>query len=550
MQAICEHILLFFPGVVNVIYRDSASSQPYRFNGVAGEPTTTSLPEGFPQNCTTCESGLPTEYCDHKKQLCVKLTGRNVSILSTNVSLRDGSPYPLDGTTCTPRYLHQENKMTYAIVCEQSFYQHFHLREDGSPELGGISQRSGVGGILVQGLSSSSNHPELYHVEIQENPSYAYIITYEVYRHHEGQIFPEYGFIACSPDSLTLHPAFSLTGRFFLYCLKYNNQAYFWCSVYTTECIELELCSDPLPSPPGHAGIGTFYTVCGNTITIHNTNNVAEKRSLSFNSSISSHTYLDRNTLVVSTENQQHILTVNKFLKSNSSGDVLTLENTTYCSLQKLISPDVYATACQNDSSYNIRLVSVKSRQSLGTIEGLPEEPRGIYFNAQEPPPPSSPTSLHTPESTENGQHATERQLPVTTFTLTTTTDATANPTTTTPPTPTAATGPKNELIVILTIVSCVVFVVVAIGLFIFICNVKKKQYCNALCRKERRPEQVCEEGNSKDSYMMGLNPTMWNLTDLVYQKATDSESLSGSSGYYSTELNFVSPRQETRPPS
>ena len=375
---------------------DSITLQPYNSTSVAGDrihvPPVDTV---FPGTCTTCDFGTPSEYCEYENQYCIKLSDTSVSIVAVNGSLLYGSPYMLDGA-CTPRYLHRLGRMTYGmtygIICRESSYHRFSFGEDGNPVLHGIEngEPGARSGILVR--SSSGN---LYHVELIES-----IISI----HDIGQSTSVYHEIHsnCIRGSFALHPAFISNGQFHLSCKSENgdpvNRLY---SVKNEDYEPLELCANPLFSPPtSSTGIDTFAVNCSKTLMIYQTNNAAQTYSTSFNSSIASLLYLDKNTLLVDTRSEQHIVVIDRFMNGNGSDGIATLEDTFNCSLlYKLITPNIYATVCRTGLHYEVRLLDKTRRQELSPITDLTTPPRNIFFDAQatSSPPSSDPTITHPP---------------------------------------------------------------------------------------------------------------------------------------------------------
>ena len=220
---------------------DAIVSQAYHFTNATGEPTTFPLPDGYPlQNCTTCDTGMPTDYCDNEDEKCFRISDTGISIIaSTNSSLLYSSPYSL-GSGCTPRYLHQLDKDKYGIICHESSYRLFYIEEDGGgPVLSELSHAEGSGGILVQATDFETY---TIHVEIKQP---GYISTHEIERSNSGFIFPEDGYEGCTPHSL--QPTFAPSGLFFLHCTTDAGERHFLCAVDRQRCTEVDICSNPLP---------------------------------------------------------------------------------------------------------------------------------------------------------------------------------------------------------------------------------------------------------------------------------------------------------------
>ncbi|CAI8053597.1 hypothetical protein GBAR_LOCUS29308, partial [Geodia barretti] len=344
-------------GTLHVVNDNTTTSQLYNYTGVTGNRTTSPLSEPFPQDCTTCLPGYPTEHCDYEKGYCVRLSDGKYAIVGINGSFLYNSPQQLN-TPCTPLYLHRLEDESYAIICLESSFDVLRFKDDGNPELDGLSSGDvGAGGILVEVVGHNNNHRQanLYQVGLEPG----YISTREVKQGLGGFIaIPK----SCIADSVSFRPTFSLTGLFFLQCTtNSNDQAYFLYLVTSHNFQRLDLCANPLPSPPDSTGGDTFTTACGDTLTVYNTNDVSQYRSLSFDGSITSESTLDRNTRLIHAGNSQHLVSLDRFLKDNGSSAAVTLESTPNCSISKLIAPDVYATACQSDSFYVIRLDNVSS---------------------------------------------------------------------------------------------------------------------------------------------------------------------------------------------
>ena len=464
---------------------DAIVSQAYHFTNATGEPTTFPLPDGYPlQNCTTCDTGMPTDYCDNEDERCFRISDTGISIVAgTNGSLLYSSPYSL-GSGCTPRYLHQLDKDKYGIICHESSYRLFYIEEDGGgPVLSELSHAVGSGGILVQTTRDFETYT--IHVEIKSG----YILTHEIESSTNG-FFPEDGYEGCAPHSLSLQPTFA-SGLFFLHCTTDAGERHFLCR---QRCTEVDICSNPLPSPPSTTGgRNTFVAVCGDTLTVYDTNDVTQNYSASFGCNISSHSYLDKDTLLIETESEQHFVTVDTFFNSHGSAGVTTLENTDVCSLHKLLTPDIYATVCRNGLLYSVRIFATASGQELGPIQNLEHQPWDVYFEKQEPPVPS-PTPTPTPPSPETtdttNYHTTDAPSPHETLTPNSTT--TAPPKTTSSVTPTNSTNSANPvtipvsvkvaLAIAAVVVAIVVLVLVSLLVLLFRCRSR---------RKEKFPTQV-----------------------------------------------------------
>jgi hypothetical protein len=519
-------------GAVNVKTEDSIIKQPYHYTSMAGERTITALPDGFPLTCTTCDPGSPTEYCDYDAGVCFKLTNLDISLFSTNGSLLYGSPYALDNQ-CTPRYLQKLNGRKYAIVCKESSYQLFQLAEDGSPVLHriGYGLDGATGGILVQSVGSL---PELYHVELMAG----YIFTYEVDRSKEGHMEP-----ICAQD-LLLHTTFSSRGLFFLSCSSVSgSRRFFLYSVETHNFQELELCANPLPSLPGPTGDDTFAVACGNSLTVYSASNVTNSWSASFEGSIVTSKYLDHTTVLVDTGNKHHIVNVETSMYSGASDGIVTVNDTATCSLvQKLITPDVYATACRRGALYEVRLVNKTSGQSLAPIENLTMEPQDIYFEAQEPPPTSPDTPADTPENTGTPPAGTNDIPPPSdqpiapTAAAGSTSAAPEIPSNPQSPTSAGNVSPKPTLdsthATIVIAVATVVFVAVTLLVLLFVymrmSKKKKRKFCMG-CKKQKLSHVLQEEGDGDNgcsqTYVSGINNPTTSLTTSVSSGHNSSNS-------------------------
>jgi hypothetical protein len=477
-------------GTLHVVNDNTTTSQLYNYTGVTGNRTTSPLSEPFPQDCTTCLPGYPTEHCDYEKGYCVKLSDGKYAIVGINGSFLYNSPQELN-TPCTPLYLHRLEDESYAIICLESSFDVLRFKDDGNPELDGLSSYVGAGGILVEDVGNN-RQANLYQVGLEPG---GYIATREVKKDFDGWIFiPE----SCIADSVSFRPTFSLTGLFFLQCTtNSNDQAYFSCSVTSHNCQRLDLCANPLPSPPDSTGGDTFTTACGDTLTVYNTNDVSQYRSLSFDGSITSESTLDRNTRLIHAGNSQHLVSLDRFLKDNGSSAAVTLESTPNCSISKLIAPDVYATACQSDSFYVIRLDNVSSGQHLGSMQGLTEEPRDILFEAQEaptsPPPEIAVTTRYTsPTPTTTSTVATDID------TTSTTTEQKLPPTN--PPTTRRKTSVSTEAYAIAAVVVVIaVTVIIVVLVFIFKCRANKRSQFSTFALRCRR-RYPTEEANIENS--------------------------------------------------
>jgi hypothetical protein len=499
------------PGTIHVVNDNSTTSQLYNYTRVTGERTISPLSEPFPQDCTTCLPGYPTEHCEYEKGYCVKLSDAKYAIVGTNGSFLYNSPQQLN-TPCTPLYLHRLEDESYAIICRESSFDVLRFKDDGNPGLDGLSSYVGAGGILVEVVGHNSGHRQanLYHVELQPG----YVSTREVKQGLDGFIaIPE----SCVADSVSFRPTFSLTGLFFLQCTTNSNgQAYFSCSATSENCQRLDLCASPLPSPPGSTGGNTFTTACGHTLTVYNTNDVSQYRSLSFDGSIASESTLDRNTRLIQAGNSQHLVSLDTFLKDDGSSAVVTLENTTNYSISKLIAPDVYAMACQSDSFYCIRLVNISSGQHLGPILGLTEEPRDILFESQEAP---TTPSHDPPEIAVTTRYTSEPPSPTPTINSTVATDIATTSTTagpnlppTNPPTSRRKISLLAEAIIIATVVGgIIVIILVTILVIIFKCRASKRSQFSTFalrCARKYSTEEAGREQSNRSIRVCGpTNP-------------------------------------------
>ena len=470
---------------------NTTTSQLYNYTRVTGNRTTSPLSEPFPQDCTTCLPGYPTEHCDYEKGYCVKLSDGKYAIVGINGSFLYNSPQQLN-TPCTPLYLHRLEDESYAIICLESSFDVLRFKDDGNPELDGLLSYVGAGGILVE-VVGNNRQANLYQVGLEPG----YIATREVKQDLDGWIFiPE----SCIADSVSFRPTFSLTGLFFLQCTtNSNDQAYFLYSVTSHNFQRLDLCANPLPSPPDSTGGDTFTTACGDILTVYNTIDVSQNRSLSFDGSIASESTLDRNTRLIHAGNSQHLVSLDMLLKDNGSSAAVTLESTPNCSISKLIAPDVYATACQSNSFYVIRLDNVSSGQHLGSMQGLTEEPRDILFEAQEaptsPPPEIAVTTRYTsPTPTTTSTVATDID------TTSTTTEQKSSPTN--PPTTRRKTSVSTEAYAIAAVVVVIaVTVIIVVLVFIFKCRANKRSQFSTFalrCRRRHPTEEANIENSSR----------------------------------------------------
>jgi hypothetical protein len=370
-------------GAVALVNEDSITLQRYNSTHETGERIETSLAEVFPGTCTVCDSRFPTEYCEYEDSYCVKLSNTSVSVVALNSSLLYSSPYMLD-TACTPRYLHRLDRKTYGIICRASSYHILRFGENDGPVLEGIvdGTTGASGGILVCSPSG-----EVYHVELIES-------VFTIYGTKGLSL--EYRFVTECVGSFDFRPTFASNGMFHLSCVTGSgsqvNQLY---SAINEDHEMLYLCEDPLFSPPASsAGINTFAVACAETITVYETNNVDERYSMSFGTSIASHFYLNHKMLLVDTGTEQHILAVDTFIGSNGSDGIATLEDTRNCLLlNKTLTPDIFATVCRNGLLYDVRLLDTTRGQELSPITNLTKRPKDIYFDEQELeiPPGSTP---------------------------------------------------------------------------------------------------------------------------------------------------------------
>ena len=488
----------------------NTTSQPYHNTGVTGERSSSPLDEPFPGNCTTCLPGYPTEYCDYKEKYCVKLSD-SYSIVGTDGSFLYNTPHRLN-TPCTPLYLQMLEDESYAIVCHESSYDILRFKSDGSAELDGPLSYIEMGGILVEHVSSSNNHHQanLYQVGLQDG----YIATRDVKQGLDGFIAtPD----SCETEPLVFRPTFSRAGLLFLQCTasNSNNQAYFLCSVTSENCQMLDLCASPLPSPPGSTGSNTFTTTCGDTLTVYNTNNVSEYRSVSFDSTIASDFPLDGNTRLIKTGSSQYVVSVDTFLSGTGWSGIVTLKDTGSCSdVSKLIPPGIYAAACKNDSLYDIRLVNITSGQSLGPMQGLTEEPRDIFFEAQEPPTPVPSSS--SPETTRTHPYTSEPPSPrpstVSYDIPTSSIIGVQNIPPTNPPTSdkTRSVSARTAWIIAAVVVAVVFLLIVTLVVFIFRYRTWSRfSACALRCRKKYpTEEQNVEHSNRSITVCYPSDPT------------------------------------------
>ena len=328
------------------------TSQPYPNN--YGH-TTTPL-DNFPLPCTVCEVGFPTEFCE-SDEVCVKLSDQQISIVATNGSLLEGSPFSLDNQ-CSPRYLQKLTSDSYAVICQESSYHIFRTTGPGGPQLEEKIQGSGTDGVLVQSEYNAFGQLRdgLHHVEVDID----ILVLHDVLTGTFDYIYPD---IDCMPHSLGLHTIFSSIGKLIVSCTTYTEErAYFLHSViyYDSDYEFIDLCDNPIPSPGGN----TFAVACNNTLAVYTPTDVELYNSKIFRSRIVYISYLSPTTIVVDTEYQQHIVTV------DGSGlyEIVTLYDTTNCTfVHKLITDDIYVTVCENDAQYFAVLVNTTRKSNKGT---------------------------------------------------------------------------------------------------------------------------------------------------------------------------------------
>jgi hypothetical protein len=128
-------------------------------------------------------------------------------------------------------------------------------------------------------------------------------------------------------------------------------------------------------------------------------NDVENYQSKNFSDGITFVSYLNPTTLILDARTQ-HIINVDLFMKSGGSDGILTLNSTdtsTNCSLiRKLLTPDVYATACTNGVLYNVQLFNATKGQLLLPVSNLTERPLDVYFEIQQPPTLLPNTTNHS----------------------------------------------------------------------------------------------------------------------------------------------------------
>ena len=379
-----------------MVGRDFITEQPYPFISGIEECTDIPLDEHFPLPCTTCDTGAPTELCNYKTEVCIKLSDSHISIINMNGTLLN--QISLDDR-CTPRYLQKLKSLSsdhYALVCKEASYYHFRVTATRSIVDATFIAGQGTDGILVESVRTEfgQRRISLHHLELDTGVIYPYNVFHGT---HESSIYPDY---SCIEDSISLHPLLTLNGRFIISCstASTSERVYFLHSVdyYDGDPLPLSLCGDPLPSPRGH----TFTVACEATLKIYMKNDTAQYHSKTFSSKIVSHSYLNSATVIVNTGNQQHIVNLDLYVATGGIEGVLTVDDTTNCSyVQKLITREIYATACRDATMYDVRLVNRTNGQKLAPVENLTRKPLDVYFAPSPPPtpgPPSSPPNTMT----------------------------------------------------------------------------------------------------------------------------------------------------------
>ena len=328
------------------------------------------LSEDFPSPCTTCNVHIATEDCNFEKGICFKLSDGSVSLTGTNGSLLYDSPFILD-SGCTPWRFRRLDDVQYGILCKEFSYQVFNVDNRQLDQIQ-YGTASATDSILVK----SNGH--LYHVELVSG----IVIVYDVY--HGDQYY-----ISADSDCINLisiHSLYSL--RFILSCSTADRErVYFLHSLVPQSDHEfIDLCDEPFSFP----GSETFGVTCNEILTVYMTDDISNQYSISFETIIISQSYVDNTTLLVDVGDQQHIVNTNTFVQSNGSDGILTLNNTTNCSLtKKLVTPELYATVCENGDLYTVRLFDIWNRVELPPVDNLSIQPLNVYFQLALQPSPS-----------------------------------------------------------------------------------------------------------------------------------------------------------------
>ena len=329
------------------------------------------LSEDFPSPCTTCNVHIATEDCNFEKGICFKLSDGSVSLTGTNGSLLYDSPFILD-SECTPWRFRRLDDVQYGILCKEFSYQVFdvdnrHLDQIQYDTVGATDS------ILVK----SNGH--LYHVALASG---IVIIVYDVYHGEQYPIFADSDCI----NLISIHSLYSL--RFILSCSTADRErVYFLHSLVPQSDHEfIDLCDEPFSFP----GSETFGVTCNEILTVYMTDDISNQYSRSFETTIISQSYVDNTTLLVDVGDQQHIVNTNTFVQSNGSDGILTLNNTTNCSLtKKLVTPELYATVCENGDLYTVRLFDIWNGVELPPVDNLSIQPLNVYFQLALQPSPS-----------------------------------------------------------------------------------------------------------------------------------------------------------------
>ena len=523
MHAMCIEQAIVLAGAVTLVNEDSVTLQLYNSTTESGGPIDTPLADVFPGMCTVCDPLYLTEFCEYEDGYCVKLSDDSVSIIAMNGSLLYSSPYMLD-SECTPWYPHRLDQMTYGIVCRESSYHILRFGEDG-PVLERNMQGSGSGGILVPSPSG-----ELYHVELKDS----ILVVYGTKSSH-----PQYRFINSScVSSLKIRPTFTSSGLFHLSCATNSgSQVHLLYSANNGDYEhQLALCGDPLFSPPTSSpGIDTFAVACGKTITVYETNNVAESYSMSFNSTILAHSYLDKGMLLVDTGTKQHVVAVDTFVNSSGSDGIATLENTLNCSLlKKALTPDIFSTVCNNGLYYSVRLFDINRRPELSPIANLTKQPKDIYFEEQVLEVPLPPSSDH-PTAVPSTPNNSLIQTPLV-HTLGTKTTNSAVSTPTNSPTPTHSLAVRYIISACAVILAIAVFPLAAFLLFLWRWRHGRKARSCDFSSRTHHPVQVVDK---QGTYML-------EISNLGTSNHAPTESISSGYDSYTSGLNVVHPVPET----
>ena len=274
-----------------------------------------------------------------------------------------------------------------AHIYPATWYYHFQVTATLSFIDITFIEGQGTDGIFIQSARTvfGPRRINFHHFELDTGVIYSYNVFHGTCVYNPDN--------SCTEDSISLHSPLP----FIVLCstAAAEEQAYFLHSVDYYD-------GDPLPlylSPLSQRS----YIYCGMR---HHSQDIYEKchrtiyHSKTFSSKIVSHSYLNSATVKVDTGSRQHIVNVDAYMATGGREGVLTLDDKTNCTrVQKIIKAEVYATACRDDTIYDVRLVNKTNSQRLAPVINLTRKTLDVYFAPTQPipGPPSSPPNTLTP---------------------------------------------------------------------------------------------------------------------------------------------------------